>query len=210
MTREFSCGRSRDGIDGREGARGRDVVEVEVAREQRDMYQAAARLFGQEVDTAIYEALFPGPRGGASSPDAQIPTLEDLAVEYCRLFVGPRAACPPYASAAGGGALLGGRAAARLTQFLESRGLAVTTGSAPVASADHIAVHLTVLASLYDRLAGNEEASPVTARQDVATFLDEHLRGWTPGYLRGVEAETRQDLYRDLARLTRLNLECSL
>ncbi len=80
------------------------------AAARRDLYALTARLFAAEVDVALYRAL--AVQEALGLIDAELyamgeeRALEALAVEFCRLFIGPQPPCVPYASAHRGEALL--------------------------------------------------------------------------------------------------------
>lgn len=162
------------------------------------LYALLARLFGSEPDVALYRQLRSVEDTGLiwfepallEAPEAR--ALEMLAVEYCRLFIGPQPVCPPYASAQRGEALLGGRPRTRLEAFLERHGLPTPDMGWRVASPDHIAVELAVVAQLY------ESHAPTAVVQE---FLTQHLGLWAPAWLTHVEAAAQLELYRTAARL---------
>jgi len=194
------------------------------AASRRDLYALAARLFATEVDAELYRQLssenveqlcmsaglvFVEPELGELGAERAI---EELAVEYCRLFIGPRPLCPPYASTTVGEALLGGRARSRLEEFLDVHGVAAAEG-AKLASPDHVAMELSVLAHLYDELAAVPEApardtpasgGPVAAAH---VFLRDHVLTWMPQFLDEVERHAGRALYRSIAQLTQSLLQ---
>jgi TorA maturation chaperone TorD len=157
-----------------------------------------ARLFAGEPDPALYRQLRAAEQPGLTwvepallaLPEAR--AVEALAVEYCRLFIGPQPACPPYASTWGGEVLLGGRPRTRLDSFLARHGLPAPDLAWRIASPDHIAVELAVLARLY---AGDAPAAVVRE------FLTQHLWPWAPAWLADVASASRCELYRTAARL---------
>ena len=157
-----------------------------------------ARLFAGEPDLALYRQLrvveHPALTWVEPSllahPEAR--AVEALAVEYCRLFVGPQPACPPYASAQGGEVLLGGRPRTRLDAFLVRHGVPAPDPGWRIASPDHIAVELAVLARLY---AGDAPAALVQE------LLTQHLWPWAPAWLAHVASASRYQLYRTAAQL---------
>jgi TorA maturation chaperone TorD len=166
------------------------------------VYRLAARLLAGEVDPPLYRRLRSDEvtagfgEVGLPAIDPAIRGLDEdealtaLSVEFCRLFVGPRPACPPYASAWLGDVLLGGRAAGRLLELLDRHGLTVTVPDGlPVLAPDHLSVELAVLCELYHTAAARE-------------LLDRHLLGWAVPYLRDLEGEARLSPYRSMARLT--------
>ena len=122
----------------------------------------------------------------------EVHAVGSLAVEYCRLFIGPQPVCPPYASAQGGEVLLGGRSRTRLDAFLARHGLPVPDLTWRIASSDHIATELAVLACLY------AHEAPAAVVQELLT---QHLWSWAPAWLADVASASRYELYRTAARL---------
>jgi TorA maturation chaperone TorD len=165
------------------------------AAARRDLYALTARLFAAEVDMALYRAL--AAQDALGLIDAELAALgearalEALAVEFCRLFLGPQPPCVPYASAHRGEALLGGRARTRLEAFLHRVGFTCDAVAMRVASLDHLAVELAVLAHLYARM---DTAA-------VGVFLSEHVLPWAPAYCERVAAAATLGFYRTAARL---------
>ena len=166
------------------------------ATARRDLYALTARLFAAEVDAALYRAL--AAQDALGLIDAELSAmgearaLEMLAIEFCRLFIGPQPLCVPYASAYRGEALLGGRARTRLEAFLHRIGFTFDAVAMRIASPDHLAVELAVLAYLY-------------ARTDTAAtiheFLCDHALPWVPAYCEQVASVAALDFYRTAARL---------
>jgi TorA maturation chaperone TorD len=165
-----------------------------------------ARLFSCELDPALYRRLRSVGGDGLSwfelalleLPEAD--AVEALAVEYCRLFIGPQPPCLPYASAQLGAALLGGRPRTRLEAYLAQHGVPLPDQAWRVESPDHIAVELAVLAHLY--------ATDASAAV-IAEFLSDHLLSWAPGFLHQVETASRYQLYRVAAGLAAALLEAA-
>jgi TorA maturation chaperone TorD len=188
------------------------------AAARRDLYALGARLFATEVDAELYRHLASeGVEQLCGSAELVLvepglrqlgveQALEELAVEYCRLFIGPGPRCPPFASTTLGEALLGGRSRSRLEAFLDLHGVTLAEGD-QLASPDHVAVELSVLAHLYDELAaagptpdgdaalGGEPAA--AARE----FLRDHVLTWMPQFLDQVERHAGRALYRSIAQL---------
>jgi TorA maturation chaperone TorD len=159
------------------------------------LYALAARLFATEVDRTLYRTLLAQDSVGLL--DASLRAMDEaqaldiLAVEFCRLFVGPQPVCTPYASAQRGEALLGGRAQQRLEAFLERHGLTYDLRAWRLASPDHLALLLATLAHLY---ASGESAA-------AHELLTVHLLSWVPTYCQHVAAATHLSLYRTAAEL---------
>jgi TorA maturation chaperone TorD len=162
---------------------------------RRDLYALTARLFAAEVDVALYRALVAQDALGLIDAElvalGEARALEALAVEFCRLFVGPQPLCVPYASAYRGEALLGGRARTRLEAFLRRVGFPFDAVAMRMASPDHLAVELAVLAHLYG---GTDTAA-------IRECLGEYVLPWAPAYCEQVAAASALGLYRTTARL---------
>jgi TorA maturation chaperone TorD len=91
--------------------------------------------------------------------------LTELAVEFCRLFVGPQPLCPPYASAHQGEVKLGRRSARDIDAFMATYQLRpVIEQQDAVLDHDHLSVELALLAHLY-RVASGAVADPLTLTQ---------------------------------------------
>lgn len=144
-------------------------------RARRDLARLASRLLAVEVDAALLARLRATPElldpALAGLDDAR--AIEELAVEYCRLFIGPQPVCPPYASAYSGGRRLGGRAESDLRGFLAAHDLELRVRrEVALLGSDHLAVHLAVLAHLYDRPADRR------TRDVIAELVERHLTPW--------------------------------
>jgi TorA maturation chaperone TorD len=163
---------------------------------RRDLYALTARLFAAEVDVALYRALAAQDALGLIDVElsalGEKRALEALAVEFCRLFIGPQPLCIPYASAHRGEALLGGRARTRLETFLHRVGFPFDAVAMRLASPDHLAVELAVLAHLYTW------TDTATA---IHEFLCDHVLPWAPEYCEQVATTAALDFYRTTARL---------
>jgi TorA maturation chaperone TorD len=146
---------------------------VELAA-RRDLYRLASRLLASEIDAPLHERL-----RGVGMLDDPPATVDDLAAEFCRLFVGPRPVCMPYASARGPAPALRAEPEQRFIRFLSGCGLAATAPGARLLGQDHLAVELAVLAHLYDRVVSapaSEDAAVV--RGHARTLATEHLLPW--------------------------------
>lgn len=126
------------------------------------------------------------------------PTLDALAVEHTRLFVGPGDhPCPPYESvyrdAESGddlGPVMGPSTDAVRRWYLEY-------GLAPDESWTDLPDHVSVELEFAGHLAATGEDDALEQ------FADEHLREWLPAFLDRVEESTREPFYAVLAAATR-------
>lgn len=180
------------------------------------LFHMIARTFSSEIDRQFYQVLVslaaasPEDEAGNELLDPHIVAMGDeaaigeLATEYCRLFIGPRAACPPYASFHLGEAHLGGRALRQMTAFLDRNGLGLPDlHELPVLSVDHAAVAFAVYGHLL-AMAARRESFPLTPGRATAAareLRDQYLLKWAPQFLRVVRAESRLAPYGPVAGL---------
>lgn len=145
----------------------------------RDLCLLTSRLLAVEVDETLLGRL-------RAAPDLLDPAvarldddaaIEELAVEYCRLFIGPDPVCVPYAGAHTGGRRLGGRAEQEFAAFLDRVGLDPRADpSLRLLGIDHLAVAMAVLAHLHDRVV-DDPRCPVT-RRTLDELVARHLAPW--------------------------------
>lgn len=191
-----------------------DELTPEELHARRDLYALCARLLSHEVDRPLWRVLSSGQLEPVArqlevalvEPDLlrrdEAGALEELAVEYCRLFIGPIPLCSPFASAQMGEALLGGRARTRLESFAQARGIDLHPDDTRIASPDHIGVELALLANLYAQAAEPRDAEDrLSALVGARELLEQHLLPWAPRYLAEVEQEARRALYRAAGKL---------
>ena len=160
---------------------------------RRDLYLLLARLLGKELDAPLYHRLLDTQSDAlrwiepelAELPDER--ALDALDTEYCRLFIGPPPACPPYASVVRGEAVLGGRARTSIDEFLADHGLAVDA-HVRIVSSDHVAIAFATLAEL-------------SAEDAISTWLRDFVAPWVPGWLSVLETKTDRQLFRAVAHL---------
>ena len=164
------------------------------------VYELLSRLWLYEVDAALLSELSDGPLAAAWSelggPSIEVSQLEDLATEYCRLFVGPRDQVAPFQSVWETGQH-GGQAVASMRECLELL-------SEPVAKLeeipDHLGVQLLLMGVFLRCLAGDPNSEDL---QDVVEgFAAEHLR-WPAEMLDAATAKSEMPFYRFLIDATR-------
>ena len=135
--------------------------------------------------------------------------LENLAVEYTRLFVGPGKHISPHESVQHKkegveSGQLWGELTAEVKKIIESSGLEYT--SEYTGMPDHISVELEFMQQVVRREAQAWEADDdETARlclQNEKKFIGEHLCGWIPEFCAKVIETAEMPFYREMARLT--------
>lgn len=123
--------------------------------------------------------------------------LDELRVEYTRLFIGPgEPPCPPYESVYRDGedgerGPVEGPSTVAVRKWYQEFGVQPSTDHSDLP--DHIATELEFAAYLTER----------DATDDREQFLDEHLRVWLELFLDQVAQETEMDYYEELVATTR-------
>ena len=141
------------------------------------VYELLARIWIREVDAELFDALRSPDLSGALNAFglfAPSESLEDLAAEYCRLFVGPRDQLPPIQSV-WQRAQLQSEAAVSVGKFADMIGLAVPEGVIP----DHLGFELGVMSKLVG-LVAESEGSDKSAREAAELFYYRHLTWASP------------------------------
>lgn len=198
---------------------------ITVARHRSDIYGLLAVLYRQEPtrdllkrvrDPQFLEVL--SQWGGElendflNRPEGEL--LEEMAVEYTRLFLGPGRHVSPHESVHheredGKWGQLWGASTVEVKKFIEGTGLRYKTGYRGLP--DHISLELELLEVLTRR---EEEAweqdDEEGARRclDVERrFLDEHLLRWVVPFCDKVIAAAKLSFYRSLASFTKRFIE---
>jgi len=131
--------------------------------------------------------------------------LEDLAVEYTRLFLGPGRHVRPYAATYldGAGASLCGPTTAWVRDFMERAGFALAPGHRNLP--DHVFVEMEFMARMTAREAeaveAGDAAAAVQSRRIQREFLETHLGRWLPRFCGHAAEQAELSFYRELARL---------
>jgi len=140
--------------------------------------------------------------------------LENLAVEYTRLFVGPGKHISPHESVhhkkeGVQSGQLWGELTAQVKKIIESSGLMYK--SEYTGMPDHISVELEFMQHVVRSEAQAWEADDdETARlclKNEKKFINEHLGGWIPDFCEKVVEAADMPFYREMARLTRSFIE---
>ena len=168
-----------------------------VFQEQTQAVPAALRLlasiFQREVDLRLLEHIEANSKELSTALDVAVlsgldlddkeAAMEALAVEYCRVFIGPSGHMPPVESVALGEGRFWGPSTQEVADFYEAMGIAVDRDCRMVP--DHISMELDCLAILEERQQSNE----------AGTFAREHVLRWLPGLVDHVEKRATLAFY---------------
>jgi TorA maturation chaperone TorD len=146
--------------------------------------------------------------------NAEKELLENLAIEYTRLFVGPGKHISPHESVhhkkeGVQSGQLWGELTAQVKGIIESSGLEYE--SEYTGMPDHISVELEFMQHVVQREAQAWEAADdetaLLCLKNEKIFVDEHLLGWIPVFCEKVIETAEMPFYREMARLTRNFIE---
>lgn len=158
-----------------------------------------ASVFQREADAALFEHLEArsadlskvfdaDPLGGLDLGDREAAT-EVLAVEYCRLFIGPSGHMPPVESIVLGEGQFWGPSTEKVADFYKTMGIAVARDCRMVP--DHISMELDCLAILEEKQQG----------EDAGAFAREHPLRWLPSLVDHVEERATLAFYPTWAKI---------
>ncbi len=132
--------------------------------------------------------------------------LNDLILEYTRLFIGPGKHISPYESVYRDNEdALWSETTVEVKRFIESLGLAYSCNWSGLP--DHIGVELELMQRLtcYEKEAWAREDKETAIRclEFEKIFVDEHLSQWVPTFCDKVKEDTRVAFYGEIAEFTR-------
>ncbi|MDP6787367.1 MAG: molecular chaperone TorD family protein [Rhodospirillales bacterium] len=187
------------------------------AVERSNLYGFLASVFREEVSAGLLKSIKEPEFLGALSesgvdietdfldrPEEQV--LEDLAIEYKALFLGPGGHVSPYESAQieGGSGLLWGPETIAVKRYIETAGFHYKPDYHGLP--DHIGVELEFMAELAGKEAAawrdGDVAKASNCLQFEHEFLADHLGAWAPAFCRQTTERAELSFYRDVARLT--------
>jgi TorA maturation chaperone TorD len=190
------------------------------ARHRSNIYGLLATVYQQEITSDLLQQIkdpqflgvlsdigLEGIDDFLQSPENEL--LEDLAVEYTRLFLGPGNHVSPHESVHhqredGQWGQLWGASTAEVKNFIETTGLSYSDDFKGMP--DHITVELEFMQqlTLHEEQAWKEaDADKATAFRNVEKkFIEEHLIHWIPAFCENVIQEAELSFYREIASLT--------
>jgi len=132
--------------------------------------------------------------------------INNLVLEYTRLFIGPGKHISPYESVyRDNGDALWSETTVEVKNFIESSGLEYSYNWSGLP--DHIGVELEFMQRLtcHEKEAWTQEdkKQAIHCLEFEKKFVDEHLSQWVPIFCNKVKEETQTAFYREIAELTR-------
>jgi TorA maturation chaperone TorD len=197
----------------------------ELAGHRSNIYGFLAAVYRQELTSELYQQMKDNEFQEVLSSlgvklnngffqNSEQELLENLAVEYTRLFVGPGKHISPHESVQHKkegvqSGQLWGELTAEVKKIIESSGLEYT--SEYTGMPDHISVELEFMQQVVRREdqawgADDDETARLCLKNE-KKFIDEHLSGWIPEFCEKVIEAAEMPFYREMARLTRNFIE---
>ena len=194
---------------------------IALARHRSNIYGLLATVYRQEITSDLLHQIndpqflgilsdigLEGIDDFLQNPENEL--LEDLAVEYARLFLGPGKHVSPHESVHhqrddGQWGKLWGASTAEVKKFVETTGLSYSDDFKGMP--DHISVELEFMQKLTlreEQAWKEEDADKATACRNVEKkFIEEHLIRWIPSFCEKVNQEAELPFYRSFAELTK-------
>ncbi len=198
---------------------------MDVARQRSHIYGLLATFYRQEVTSDFLRQIKDPQFIGVFSdlglelgqdlfqkPEGSV--LEEMSVEYARLFLGPGKHISPHESVhlpeeEGGTGQLWGKPAVKVKIFIEASGLEYKSEYSGLP--DHISVELEFMQHLTLREAQaweEEEAKGSEFYLKIEkAFIEEHLIHWIPIFCEKVMEEAEMPFYKGMAALTKKFIE---
>ena len=198
----------------------------DLAGHRSDIYGLLATVYRQEITPELFKQ-FMDPQflevlidigaegiGDHLSHKSEAELIEELAIEYTRLFLGPGKHISPHESVHhqrgdGQWGKLWGKSTAEVKKLIEATGLDYTDDFKGLP--DHITVELEFMQqlTLREEQAWKEEDSDKAAacRNVEKKFIEEHLIRWIPTFCEKVMQEAELPFYQAMAELTKSFIE---
>lgn len=186
------------------------------ARSRMGMYRLLGRFYREEVDAALLDRLTEENALSAlreAGLDLEIPAaanreawLEQHAIEFTRLFIGPGRHVSPHESVhtPSGDHLLNNARTAMVRRFIHAAGFDFEESWRVYP--DHIATELEFMEALIgvqaESLENGDEQEAGTSLMLQQEFMQRHLGEWIPAFCKRLCKEARLPLYSSLAKVT--------
>ncbi len=193
---------------------------VEQAQQRSSIYGFLARVYRKELTSEMLAQIkAPGFKEVLSDLEVKLgdefysvsdeELIENLAVEYTRLFLGPGRHISPHESIHyerddGDWGSLWGASTVEVKKFVESLGLKYKESDRSIP--DHISVELELMQKIIEK---EEQAWSMKNVKDALhylkiekTFMDDHLSKWIPQFSDKIINEAELSFYREMAGIT--------
>lgn len=204
---------------------GQKTEMAEHASQRSTIYGLLARVYRKELTPELLRQIkdpqFLGVLSGLgvklddeflSRPEKDL--IEDLAVEYTRLFLGPGKHVSPHESVhhdiqGGDWGKLWGKSTVEVRAFVKTLGLKYKEDDHSIP--DHISVEFEMMQKVIEKEAEewekNNNDEGLALLKIEKKFIEEHLIKWIPVFCSKVIAQADHAFYREIAELTRSFIE---
>lgn len=193
---------------------------IETAKQRSNIYGFLSLIYRTEVgETVLQHIRKPAFHSVLSDMGAKLEDdfskkpekelIEDLAIEYTRLFIGPAKHISPHESVHhergdGDWGTLWGKSTVEVKKFIETSGLEYKSDY--IGIPDHISVELEFMKQAAEREVQareeNDNDGLLYCLKMEKKFIDEHLAKWLPVFCEKVISEANLSFYREMARIT--------
>jgi TorA maturation chaperone TorD len=198
---------------------------ADAAQERSNIYGLLSIIYSQEPTSALIQKIKdPVFREGLASAGIKLDEeflnqpeeklLEDLAVEYTRLFLGPGKHISPHESVHherddGDWGNLWGKSTVEVKKFIKTAGLEYKSEYSGLP--DHISVELEFMQEVTKRelqaWKEKDREGALYCLKIEKKFIDEHLTRWIPVFCDKIISEADLSFYREMSRLVKSFIE---
>jgi TorA maturation chaperone TorD len=198
---------------------------ADAAQERSNIYGLLSLIYRQEPTSALIQQMkdpvFRECMASAGikldeeflgQPEEKL--IEDLAVEYTRLFLGPGKHISPHESVHharddGDWGKLWGKSTVEVKKFIETAGLEYKSEYSGLP--DHISVELEFMQEVTKRETQawkeKDRGGAIYCLKMEKKFIDEHLEKWIPLFCDKIISEAKFSFYREMSRLAKSFIE---
>jgi TorA maturation chaperone TorD len=194
---------------------------VKLADQRINVYGFLARLYRKEILPGFFGQIkSPQFRGALSALGAQLDDdffsrpeeelLEDLAVEYTRLFLGPGRHINPHESVHherpdGDWGSFWGASTVEVKKFIESAGLEYSPDYKDMP--DHISVEFEFMQKVIERERDawkeGDGGGALYCLKMEKMFIEQHIARWVPLFCEKIISQAELPFYREMAKVTK-------
>ena len=186
------------------------LLSVHQAAARSNTYRLLARFWQTEVNADLLQVLRTPPlseafvAAGGVLPNDDPATVEQLAIDFCQLFVGPKNHLPPFQSVWVHGQL-DAEPTVSMQRYCEIVGYDVSELPSGMLL-DHLGAQLEVMAHVLQIVSETERDQLEPVRELGRRYFLEHLM-WAADLLAATEAQATTEFYVSLAMMTRQFLD---
>ena len=180
---------------------------------EANVYALLARLWISELDVETVAKLqldqlrdfFEQLGGFVPSGEANLQLVDELAIEYCGCFLGPKNHLPPHQSVVNQSRFQG-KCVDSMNTFVRIVGRPQGDLFDQQKLVDHAGIQLSVMGTICETLAGCSDEDQASLVELKRSFFSNHL-AWLVAYCDAAVVKTNSDFYRGLFLVSKAFLE---